>query len=87
MLIDSRYVVRKQMETEEGESALQESWEALRWTDSCLNCQRSSQKVSSSPGGQVVGHSEFNLCSVGSCDVVRLNPRPHISTRFHGKTG
>ena len=31
---------------------------------------------------QVVGHSEFNLCSVGSCDVVRLNPRPHHSCAY-----
>lgn len=27
-----------------------------------------------------VGHSEFNLCSVGSSDFVRLNPRPYLST-------
>ena len=36
-----------------------------------------------------LGHSEFNLCSVGSSDFVRLNPGPYLSTlslgRYEGK--
>ncbi len=39
-------------------------------------CQPTTESERSCP----FGHSEFNLCSVGSSDFVRLNPGPYLST-------
>lgn len=54
-------------------------------TDGCLNCQKKEietlcQPTTESERSCPFGHSEFNLCSVGTSDFVRLNPGPYLST-------
>lgn len=59
--------------------------------EGCLNCQKTERRKLSASlqsasqpqrarGSCPFGHSEFNLCSVGSSDFVRLNPGPYLST-------
>lgn len=66
------------MESREGSQSDRQDGQTAAWT--VKDWVRKSPSACWSRVRQVVGHSEFNLCSVGSCDVVRLNPRPHIST-------